>query len=118
MTTNSSKIIKKCQCLKFCGRSGGTIVPCGQSECYRIDGKCRLELAGLIKSNRHTLDAFLEAIMRDCGPLTPVGVRAIAQDRFGDVIALLLYILAAQKLRAALIVRQGKREEICHNSPF
>lgn len=83
------------QGLKFCGVTGGDIVACGtRGECCRIDEQYKLELASIIRANYHTLEQLLEELLRDCGPLTPCQVRWKAAERHGDVIGLLLQVMA------------------------
>ena len=84
----------KRQGAKFCGRTGGAIVPCGPGECYRVEEQCRIELAGMVRANQHTLEILLEGILRDCGPLSPCQLRKEADGRFGNVIGLLLQVMA------------------------
>ncbi len=99
----------KRQGAKFCGRTGGAIVPCGPGECYRIEEQCRLELAAIVRANQHTLEQLLEGLLRDCGPLTPCQVRRQAAERHGDVIGLLLQVMAQAPCPTATL--KGGRHE-------
>lgn len=85
------------QGLKMCGTTGGAIVPCGPRECYRVGDKCRLELAGIIRNNRWAIDALLDGLLRDYGPMRPDEIQQRAADRYGVFVALLLMIVAKQR---------------------
>ncbi|WP_281184749.1 hypothetical protein [Trichlorobacter lovleyi] len=85
--------------LKFCGRTGGAIVPCGPGECYRIGERCRLELAPAITKHKEELERLLESLRRDLGPLSPAQVLAAGSNRFGGWIGALLCLMAAREVR-------------------
>jgi len=88
----------KRQSLKFCGSTGGSIVPCGPGECYRIGKHCRLELAPTLRRNQEELQKLLESLRRDLGPLSPQEVLAVGTNRFGGWIGALLFLFSMQEV--------------------
>lgn len=85
------------QGLKMCGTTGGAIVPCGPMECYRVGDECRPELAGMIRNNRQALDALLDGLLRDYGPMTSDEIQKKASERYGIFVASLLMLVAKQR---------------------
>lgn len=79
----------------FCGRNSGAIVSCLPGHCGRRSGLlCLREVPQLLDQNRDELKKLLEAILRDCGPLTPSGVLAVGTNRFGGNVGALLSLYA------------------------
>lgn len=51
-------------------------------------------VVSIIHRNRRLLGNYLEEILRDCGPLTPAGIRVVAASRHTPFVGLLLETMA------------------------
>lgn len=86
----------KRQGLKFCG---GAIIACEPGECYRICGRCRLDLSPALTRHKEELERLLETLRRNLGPLSPAQVLSAGSNRFGGWIGALLCLMAAREVR-------------------